>query len=206
MLIFASSTEKKWVGKKRVCNKLLNLNFIKMKKKNFISKEEVKNLVENCDFYGYYYGIDIPMQFYTKDTESGKYILHSDTAEFQDFIEKVKEEVFHQNKVKGAEQKEDIIYLGYEVKDGRLVLPFTSFNEYLEDDFSVYGKKITHTFEVKIPILLNREGHDKVMEWIRKMTKTIYKKYISNNCRTDVDWKLLSNGNVQFEVVQSQFK
>lgn len=175
-----------------------------MEKTNFISKEEVKNLVENGKYsYCDYYLVEIPNQFYCPNEEgSGKYSLQINTAEFQDFIEKAKEEVFHQNKVKGAEQAEDIVY---NIQVSEWALSFTSFKEYLEDDLSVYSKKITHTFEVKIPILLNREGHDKVMGWIRKMTKTIYKKYISNECRTDVDWKLLSNGNVQFEVVQSQF-
>ena len=78
-----------------------------MEKKNFISKEEVERLVENSE----YDEVDIPMQFFTKDTESGKYILHSDTAEFQDFVKKVKEEVFYQNRdILRADHLTDIVY------------------------------------------------------------------------------------------------
>lgn len=169
----------------------------KMKQVNFISKEEVKKLVEDGKYCESYYIVSIPNHVDLKNE-----------GQFQDFLEKAKEEVFHQNKVKGAEQAEDIVY---DIQHGiasKLALSFTSFKEYLEDPFkiNVSDKKITHTIEVEIPILFYKKGYNKAMEWIRKMTKTIYKKYISDKCRTDVDWKLLSNGSVQFEVVQSQFK
>lgn len=173
-----------------------------MKKINFVTEEQVKNLVANGEYdkYGYYL-VDIPNQFYNPNNLFEE--IQANTAEFQDFLEKAKEEAFHQNKVKGAEQKEDIIYLGYEIKDGRFVLTFTSFKGYLEVTFN--NKKITHTIEVKIPFLVKSDGYFKVTEWIRKMVNTVAKKYISDKCRTDVDWKLLRNGNVKFEVIQSPF-
>lgn len=76
-----------------------------MEKKNFISEKEVKRLVENSE----YDEVDIPMQFFTKDTESGIYILQANTAEFQDFVKKVKEELLCQNKLSNAKKIEDII-------------------------------------------------------------------------------------------------
>jgi hypothetical protein len=177
-----------------------------MEKKNFISKEEVKNLVENgkYDNRGYYL-VDIPNRFYNPNDYWKK--IKEDAAVFQDFVEKVTEEVFHQNKVKGAEQKEDIIYLGYENRDRRLVLTFTSFNGFLEDTFNnVYNKRITYTFEVVIPDFVEDGGYFKIREWVKKMAKTIEKKYTSDGCLTNVDWEILSNKNAQIEVVQYSFE
>ena len=167
-----------------------------MKKIDFVSEQEVKNLVANGDFYGYHYGIDIPMQFYTKDTESGKYILHSDTAEFQDFIEKVKEEVFHQcfeGNVFEETNLEDIICDFKLGTSGLGKLFFSTYDDYLGNILKC--EKIVRTFKIILPQSLKNKGENdkEFQEFIKRTTKTIGYVYRVDTDTATIDWKLSEN-------------
>lgn len=158
-----------------------------MKKKNFISKEEVERLVENSE----YDEVDIPMQFFTKDTESGKYILHSDTAEFQDFVKKVKEEVFYQNRdILRADHLTDIVYDFSLDKSGLGKLTFTNYGYYLCE--RGVSQKIVHIIEVYLPQPLKNKGEndEEFQEFIERMTKQVGYEYDIDIDTAKVVWKL----------------
>ena len=175
-----------------------------MKKKNFISKEEVKNLVENCRCNGYHSVIDIPMQFYTKDTESGKYILHSDTAEFQDFVKKVKEEAFYQN-FEGEYDLEDIIIDFYLDMSGLWKLYWSTY-----DDFGGLwdSQKTIHIVRVYLPQLLKNkvEDDEEFQVFVKKMRERVALEYDVDTAT--VSWKLSENERgekvIEFEAVEEE--
>lgn len=159
-----------------------------MKKINFISKEEVERLVENSE----YDEVDIPMQFFTKDTESGKYILQANTAEFQDFLEKVKEEAYYQcfDGNEGEYDLEDIIIDFYLDKSGLGRLYWSTY-----DDFGGLWdyQKIIRIVRIYLPQPLKNKGeNDKEFQvFVKKMKERVALEYDVDTAT--VSWKLSEN-------------
>lgn len=90
---------------------------------NFISEKQVENLVASGEYFGKFYEVDIPNQFFTKDTESGKYILHSDTAEFQEFIKRITKTIGYYYDINIYTAK--VVWKLTEGEDGEKYIEFT---------------------------------------------------------------------------------
>lgn len=162
-----------------------------MEKKNFISKEEVKNLVENGEYdWRDYYLVDIPNQFYNKNNLSEE--IQANTAEFQDFLEKAKEEVFYQNRdILRADHLTDIVYDFSLDKSGLGKLTFKNYGEYLCE--RGVSQKIVHIIEVYLPQPLKNKGKDdyELQDFIKRMTNAVaYSGYTKNTDTATVSWKL----------------